>query len=226
MKKFATRAIVADLDNLAELFQNAGSELGVPTRIAMDFAYRCDLLSDAIEKLAGDDEEEEKEEEEKEEEKEEETELEKKAFAALQTLSRLAAEEEAEEEEAEEEEAEEAEEEEKESSKKATLKELSRLINRLAGDDEESEEESEEEKEEEKEEAKEEAKKEARQITKRQALATLLRIAEEEEKELGQQDDQALETETDESYMKGFSEGSKDVAEVAKAAATYRKRLK
>ena len=128
MKKFATRAIVADLDNLAELFQNAGSELGIPSRIAMDFAYRCDLLSDTIEKLAGDEEAE--DDKEAEEEEAEEAELEKKAYQALRTLSRLAAEEEAEDEkEAEEDkEAEEEKAEEKESSKKATLKELSRLI--------------------------------------------------------------------------------------------------
>ena len=124
MKKFATRAIVADLDNLAELFQNAGSELGIPSRIAMDFAYRCDLLSDTIEKLAGDEEAEEEEANEEEAE-EKDSELEKKAYDALQTLARLAAEEEAEDEkEAEEEEAEEKEE--KESSKKATINELAR----------------------------------------------------------------------------------------------------
>ena len=69
-----------------------------------------------------------------------------------------------------------------------------------------------------------EAKKASRQSAKRQALATLLRIAEEEEKDIAQQDDQALETESDESYMKDFKEGHKEVKEKT-ASKTYRKRL-
>jgi len=47
------RRVTANLDNLANLFQNHAEALGVPKKVAMDFAFRCDLLSDAIEKTAG-----------------------------------------------------------------------------------------------------------------------------------------------------------------------------
>ena len=233
MKKFATSAIVADLDNLAELFQNAGTELGIPQRIAMDFAYRCDLLSDAIEKLAGDEEAEEEEAEEAEEEEAQEEESSKKAtLRELQTLiNRLAGDEEAEEEEAEEEEAE---------LEKKAFRALSAL-KKLAEEEEAEEAEEAEEEEAEEEEA---SSKKAREIAKRQALATLLRIAEEEEaeeeeaeeeadkkasgeeKELGQQDDQTIEKDQDEPYMDGFKEGWKEVKEkTGKSASKYRKRF-
>ena len=56
-KKMATkngaRRVTANLDNLADLFQNHHKSLGIPTKVAMDFAYRCDLLSDSISKKAG-----------------------------------------------------------------------------------------------------------------------------------------------------------------------------
>lgn len=44
------RRVTANLDDLASLFQSHHEALGVPKKVAMDFAYRCDLLSDAIEK--------------------------------------------------------------------------------------------------------------------------------------------------------------------------------
>jgi hypothetical protein len=44
--------VTTDLDKIANLFQNRAAALGVPDRIATDFAYRCDLLSDHIEKYA------------------------------------------------------------------------------------------------------------------------------------------------------------------------------
>ena len=55
--------VTTDLDKLANLFQSRAAALGIPEKIAQDFAYRCDLLSDHIEKhatrLAGEEEEEE-----------------------------------------------------------------------------------------------------------------------------------------------------------------------
>lgn len=47
------RRVTANLDNLATLFQSYGASLGVPAKVAADFAYRCDLLSDAIERHVG-----------------------------------------------------------------------------------------------------------------------------------------------------------------------------
>ena len=47
------RKITQDFDKLATLVQTEFASLGIPEKIAMDFAYRCDLLSDAIEKQAG-----------------------------------------------------------------------------------------------------------------------------------------------------------------------------
>ena len=47
------RRVTANLDNLATLFQSYGASLGVPAKVAADFAYRCDLLSDAIERNVG-----------------------------------------------------------------------------------------------------------------------------------------------------------------------------
>ena len=44
--------VTTDLDKIASLFQNRAAALGVPSKIAHDFAYRCDLLSDHIEKYA------------------------------------------------------------------------------------------------------------------------------------------------------------------------------
>jgi len=54
--------VTTDLDKLANLFQIRAAALGIPEKIASDFAYRCDLLSDHIEKhatrLAGESDEE------------------------------------------------------------------------------------------------------------------------------------------------------------------------
>lgn len=50
--KFMTRkgacAVTTDLDKLATTFETHWEAMGVPERIAHDFALRCDLLSDAI----------------------------------------------------------------------------------------------------------------------------------------------------------------------------------
>jgi hypothetical protein len=53
LTKKAARNITAELDRLAELFQNEYQTLGVPQDIANDFAHRCDLLSDRVERNAG-----------------------------------------------------------------------------------------------------------------------------------------------------------------------------
>ena len=53
LTKKGAQAVTADLDRLANLFQTEHETLGIPAKIAMDFAYRVDLLSDTIEKNAG-----------------------------------------------------------------------------------------------------------------------------------------------------------------------------
>jgi DNA-directed RNA polymerase subunit delta len=50
--KRSAKAITTDLDRLAQLFESAHTELGVPKKVAADFAYRCDLLSDYLDKAA------------------------------------------------------------------------------------------------------------------------------------------------------------------------------
>ncbi len=45
--------VTATLDRLANLFQSEASALGVPSRVAKDFALRCDMLSDHLERRAG-----------------------------------------------------------------------------------------------------------------------------------------------------------------------------
>ena len=45
--------VTTDLDRLATLFQSEAETLGITKKIAQDFAYRCDILSDHIEKKAG-----------------------------------------------------------------------------------------------------------------------------------------------------------------------------
>ena len=52
ISKKAAKAITTDLDRLAQLFESAHTELQVPKKVALDFAYRCDLLSDYVEKNA------------------------------------------------------------------------------------------------------------------------------------------------------------------------------
>lgn len=48
--KAGARRVTANLDALASLFQNHHRSLGIPSKVAMDFAYRCDLLSDALDR--------------------------------------------------------------------------------------------------------------------------------------------------------------------------------
>lgn len=52
LSKEAAQAITTDLDKLAQLFEADHTALGVPANVAKDFAYRCDLLSDFVEKQA------------------------------------------------------------------------------------------------------------------------------------------------------------------------------
>lgn len=53
LTKKGALAVTADLDRIANLFQFNHRSLGIPRKIAMDFAYRADLLSDQIMKNAG-----------------------------------------------------------------------------------------------------------------------------------------------------------------------------
>lgn len=53
MTKKGARSVTTALDQIASLFQQDYKTLGIPERIAHDFAYRCDLLSDQIERTAG-----------------------------------------------------------------------------------------------------------------------------------------------------------------------------
>lgn len=53
LSKKGALAVIADQDRLANLYQLDWKTLGVPKKIALDFAHRCDLLSDHIEKQAG-----------------------------------------------------------------------------------------------------------------------------------------------------------------------------
>jgi hypothetical protein len=45
--------VTADLDRLATLFMSETDTLGITEKIAKDFATRCDILSDHLEKKAG-----------------------------------------------------------------------------------------------------------------------------------------------------------------------------
>jgi hypothetical protein len=56
ISKRAAKAITNDLDRLAQLFESAHAQLRIPEKVAKDFSYRCDLLSDYLEKAAADDE--------------------------------------------------------------------------------------------------------------------------------------------------------------------------
>lgn len=44
--------VTSSLDRVAQLIQQNHAVLGIDKKIATDFAYRCDLLSDAIERRA------------------------------------------------------------------------------------------------------------------------------------------------------------------------------
>jgi len=52
IKKQAALDVTAQLDRVANTFQQQHQHLNVPEDVARDFAYRCDLLSDHIEKNA------------------------------------------------------------------------------------------------------------------------------------------------------------------------------
>lgn len=53
MTKKGARSVTATLDRVAELFQKEWATMGVPEKIATDFALRCDMLSDHMERAAG-----------------------------------------------------------------------------------------------------------------------------------------------------------------------------
>lgn len=53
LNKKAAVQITAKLDTMANLIQKHGAQMGIPKKIAQDFAHRCDLLSDHVEKEAG-----------------------------------------------------------------------------------------------------------------------------------------------------------------------------
>jgi len=53
ISKKGAKSVVAQLERVAELFQTEHETLGINEKAALDFAYRCDLLSDVIEKNAG-----------------------------------------------------------------------------------------------------------------------------------------------------------------------------
>lgn len=53
MTKKGARSVTTALDQIASLFQNDYEVLGVPQHIANDFAMKCDLLSDRVERVAG-----------------------------------------------------------------------------------------------------------------------------------------------------------------------------
>ena len=44
------RNVTLDLDKIASLFQDHHELMGIPQKIAADFAYRCDLISDHVER--------------------------------------------------------------------------------------------------------------------------------------------------------------------------------
>jgi hypothetical protein len=52
LTKFGALQVSHDLDRLAALYQEEAEAIGVSTKIANDFALRCDILSDHIEKRA------------------------------------------------------------------------------------------------------------------------------------------------------------------------------
>lgn len=75
-KTAAAKKVTDHLDKVANLITNIASDFGIPEKIAFDFAKRCDMISDHIDRVAS--EEEEADEEELEET--EEVEASKKAY--------------------------------------------------------------------------------------------------------------------------------------------------
>ena len=53
MTKKGARSVTTALDQIASLIQNDFKVLGIPEKIASDFALRCDMLSDQVERTAG-----------------------------------------------------------------------------------------------------------------------------------------------------------------------------
>lgn len=53
ISKKGALSVSAALDEIATLFQTDFTDLGVPQKLAQDFARRCDMLSDHVEKRAG-----------------------------------------------------------------------------------------------------------------------------------------------------------------------------
>lgn len=48
------RALTETIDRVASTLQDHHGLLGVPEKVALDFSYRCDIISDAVEKHATD----------------------------------------------------------------------------------------------------------------------------------------------------------------------------
>ena len=202
MKKISKKQVTASLDRMANLFQTYGKQMGIPSRVAFDFAYRCDLLSDALDKMAADEEEEEKEEKEESSEEEESEEKEEKESSKKATLSR-----------------------------KAALKKLDYLYAKIAAEEEE-EEESEEEEEEKKSSKKAYSRRAAlRELDRlhRKATRRNRRLADFDPNEIGEEDKNE-EVDADEEYMEDF-DGNKphhelsekqDKGDLGKAARRHR----
>lgn len=53
IRKTAAARLTTDLDKIANYFEKHYEAIGVPKKYARDFARRCDLFSDHIEKFAG-----------------------------------------------------------------------------------------------------------------------------------------------------------------------------
>ena len=53
LSKFGALQVSYDMDRLAALYQEEAESIGVSSKIADDFALRCDILSDHLEKRAG-----------------------------------------------------------------------------------------------------------------------------------------------------------------------------
>jgi hypothetical protein len=53
LTKQGARQLTTDIDRIATVIQAEAESLGIPTHIATDYAKRCDIISDAIERQAG-----------------------------------------------------------------------------------------------------------------------------------------------------------------------------
>jgi hypothetical protein len=53
MTKMGAKEVTSALDSMAQLFEHDFETMGVPEKVAKEFALRCDLLSDHLEKQAG-----------------------------------------------------------------------------------------------------------------------------------------------------------------------------